>query len=146
MKKYHIYLLLIILFSAVALKVIWWKNSRVEVLIGDKKISVELRRTSLEWEKGLSGRRSLGESAGMLFVFPDTAVRRFWMKDMNFPIDIFWIQGNKVVGMAKGLPPPENGIIPDATSPESVNYVLETNAGFADKYNITLGSPVAVAP
>lgn len=146
MKKHHIYLLLIILFSAVALRIIWWKNSSAEVLIGDKKISAELRRTPLEWEKGLSGRKSLDENAGMLFVFPTTEVRRFWMKDMNFPIDIFWIRDGKVAGMAKELPPPKNGIIPDATSPEPVNYVLETNAGFADKNGVVLGSPFALVP
>jgi len=144
MKKYYLWLLVIILLSAVALRIIWWKNSGADVLIGDKKISVELRRTPLEWEKGLSGRASLDENAGMLFVFPDTDVRRFWMKEMNFPIDIFWIRDNKVVGMAKGLPPPENGIIPDATSPEAVNYVLETNAGFADKYGVKLGASFAL--
>lgn len=144
MKKYHIYLLLIILFSAVILRIIWWKNSGADVMIGDKKISVELRRAPLEWEKGLSGRKSIADNAGMLFVFPDAAVRRFWMKDMNFPIDIFWIRDGRVIGMAKGLPPPQGDVIPDATSPEPVNFVLETNAGFADKYGISLGSPFAL--
>ena len=156
MKKHYLWILGIILVSAVILRVISWQTSKAEVIIGDKKISVEMRRTPLEWEKGLSGRKSLTDDTGMLFVFPDAAIRRFWMKEMRFPIDIFWIRDGRVVGMAKGLPPPpayakasagrQNDIIPDATSHEPVNFVLETNAGFADKYGITLGSPFALVP
>jgi len=148
MKKYYLWLLGIILLSTVALRVISWQTSKASAIIGGQKISVELRRTPMEWEKGLSDRPSLNENAGMLFIFPDTDIRRFWMRDMNFPIDIFWIRDGRVIGMAKGLPPPADsaGVIPDATSPEAVNYVLETNSGFADRYKITLGSSFTLVP
>ncbi|MEK7211699.1 MAG: DUF192 domain-containing protein [Patescibacteria group bacterium] len=146
MKKHYLWLLGIILLSAVALRVISWQASKAEALIGDRKISVEIRRTPMEWASGLSNRKNLAEDSGMLFIFPDAEVRRFWMKDMKFSIDIFWIRDGRVIGMAKGLPPPAEsaGIIPDATSPEPVNFVLETNAGFADRYNVTLGASFAI--
>jgi uncharacterized membrane protein (UPF0127 family) len=108
MKKYHLWLLLIILISAGALKIFWRQSSKATAMIGDQKISVELRRTPLEWEKGLSGRKPLAENTGMLFVFSDTAIRQFWMKDMRFSIDIFWIRNGKVVGIAKEVPIPRD--------------------------------------
>lgn len=62
----------------------------------------------------------------MLFVFPEAGLHRFWMKDMNFPIDIYWLGKNyEVVDVAKNVPPES---YPKTFSPKSpANYVLETN-------------------
>src|SRR6185369_7191082 len=58
--------------------------------IAGRNIKVELATMRAEQEKGLSGRSSLAPDEGMLFVFSGGAPR-FWMKDMNFPIDMIWI-------------------------------------------------------
>ena len=48
-------------------------------------------------QQGLSGRAGLGESEGMLFVFPKDGEYAFWMKDMRFSIDILWLSGNGTI-------------------------------------------------
>lgn len=63
-----------------------------EVIINDQKILVEVVDTWPAIYKGLSGRESLAENQGMLFVFPKLDIYEFWMKDMKFPLDIIWIQ------------------------------------------------------
>ena len=77
----------------------------------------------------------------MLFVFDHPAQYPFWMKDMNFPIDIIWIDENLKVIFIKKNAVPES--YPEVfTSPQNSKYVLEVVAGFSDKYNIKIGDKV----
>jgi uncharacterized membrane protein (UPF0127 family) len=94
--------------------------------------------------KGLSGRRSLNENTGMLFVFDKKDTYGFWMKNMKFPIDIIYLDGNKVVDIKKNVPEPksENADLPIYTPDQPANHVLEVNAGVADKLKITEGSTI----
>ena len=58
------------------------------VTAGGKPFAVKLALDEAAREKGLSGVASLGESEGMLFVFPDSQTRNFWMVDCVMDIDI----------------------------------------------------------
>ena len=91
---------------------------------------------------GLSNRPSLAADEGMLFVFPGYGQPSFWMKDMEFPLDIIWIKDDKVEGTATQLQP-EGDSPRDTYQPVSpVNYVLEVNAGLVDKDDIKIGDAV----
>jgi uncharacterized membrane protein (UPF0127 family) len=89
-------------------------------------------------EKGLSGRAELGRDEGMLFVFEKSGYYGFWMKDMNFSIDIVWISEDKeVVDISEDLAPET---YPDISYPrEEVKYVLELPAGYIESHNVSLG-------
>jgi len=64
----------------------------------------EIADTLGERERGLSGKQSLGDDKGMLFIFEEETLPGFWMKDMKFPIDILWIDENKkIVGIEKNM-------------------------------------------
>ena len=113
------------------------------VRIAQIVIPVEVARSSTEVQKGLSGRETLPENAGMLFVFERPARYRFWMPDMHFPLDIIWINKGHVAGIEKNIPPLADKKQPIFYTPqEPVRFVLETNAGFAKKNNIQVGDPV----
>ncbi len=114
----------------------------VTLLINGKTITVEIADQAAEQIKGLSERKALDADSGMLFVYPDKKFRSFWMKDMNFPLDIIWLDDNTVVGLEKNLAPA--GSLPSKSyeSPLPVNYILEVNAGFTDKYAIKIGDKV----
>src|SRR3989344_8940875 len=62
-----------------------------KIKIGQKTIFIEIADTQEKQKKGLSGRDNLPEDSGMLFVFKEEGHHQFWMKDMNFSIDIIWI-------------------------------------------------------
>lgn len=121
-------------------------NTKV-ITVNSSKINVEIASDKESRTKGLSGRSTLGESNGMLFVFESKDVTPiFWMKDMEIPLDIIWINDGKVVKIDKNIQAPKNGT-PDnqlATySPgQPIDYVLEVNSGFSDKNNIQVGSTV----
>jgi uncharacterized protein len=112
---------------------------RIEV--GDAMLQVEVAHTKEAITRGLSERMRLGENKGMLFVFEKPGIHGFWMKDMNFAIDIVWIgQDKRVVQIMEHIAPET---FPKVFSPrEPIQYVLEVNAGWARKSNIQLGDRI----
>ncbi len=93
---------------------------------------------------GLSFKESMCEDCGMLFPFDEKKVRTFAMRDMMFPLDIIWIDDNKIVKIHKNLEP-EGHIVQNLYSSDfSVNNVLEVNAGFSDKNNIKVGDELHI--
>ncbi len=119
-----------------------------KVQIKEATISAEIADESSEQSKGLSGRQFLASNAGMLFVYKNTEVRRFWMKGMKFPIDIIWINDMKVVDILLDAKPPPEGT-PDKNLTiyqpnEPVDSVLEVNSGFVNANSITIGDDVIV--
>ena len=62
-------------------------SSLTQIKVGNTKISIEIAATQEARITGLSGRKSLAEDTGMLFVFDQkNTVRSFWMKGMEFPL------------------------------------------------------------
>lgn len=116
------------------------------VKINDIAIEVDIADNKQERSQGLSGRDSLAENEGMLFVFERHTTPTFWMKDMNFPIDIIWISDERIVQIDESVPNPEPGTslskLPLYAPSQPVNYVLEVNAGFSEDNGIGVGDLV----
>ena len=121
-------------------------NQEKELTIGDVKIQIEVARTPEEKNQGLSGRQSLAEGSGMLFIFEENSRPNFWMKDMRFAIDIIWINDGKVVQIDRAIPPPEpgtkDGDLELYRSNQPIDFVLEVPSGFSDKNQIEVGGVV----
>lgn len=99
-----------------------------EFTIGKTTLTVEIADTDSEREQGLSGRKNLPKDQGMLFVLDEPGQYGFWMKDMNFPIDIVWLDSHKkIIGITKNLQP--NSYPKIFMSPLGTKYVLELNPG-----------------
>lgn len=104
-----------------------FKNKPSIVTINGKNINVELATTDKKRTKGLSGRSTLSLDTGMLFIFPQADRYTFWMKDTLIPLDIIYINNNTIVDITT-LQPQHDENIPQYSSKEKVNYVLELNA------------------
>lgn len=93
---------------------------------------------------GLSNRKSLDKNTGMLFIFPKKAVYSFWMKNTQIPLDMMFIDDNKIVYIVKNAPPQagKDTTLPIYTPTAQANYVLEVNGGEADKYKYKTGDKV----
>jgi uncharacterized membrane protein (UPF0127 family) len=111
------------------------------------QLTVDLARTSSQWEQGLSGRASMPQNHGMLFVFDHPDLWQFWMHGMEFPLDIIWFGANhSVVYFAQDLPTcPSNGC-QTYSPPTSASYALEVNAGFIATHNVTIGDTFSLTP
>lgn len=117
------------------------QSETTHIMIGGVLLTVELAKTSAAQQKGLSGKPSLPNDHGMLFVFDHQDYWGFWMVEMHFPLDIIWFNSNRqVVFIERDLPPctPQN--CPVFTPNAKAMYVLEVNAGFVEAHQITFGS------
>ncbi len=105
--------------------------------------------TSLEDRKqGLSGVDLLADDVGMLFVFPNLGQHNIWMQEMNFPLDIVWLdETGKVVYVVEDAPPPDDvsGELPVYQSELPAKYVLEMTAGKAESAGIEVGDTIVLS-
>ncbi len=118
------------------------------VEVGGTSFLVEVADTPSARQQGLSGRESLGAECGMWFVFAQPQVATFWMKEMQFPLDIVWVTDElQIAGVAADVPAPgtPNSALPRYSSGIPVRYVLEINAGMAAELGIEPGDAVVVA-
>jgi len=123
--------------------VLLWLVSHSFAIIEGRVLYIERAISVDDKQKGLSNRESLGEYSGMLFEFNKKDRYVFWMKDMRFPIDIIWIDGDRVVALDEHAQIPSEGST-DALqryyAPRDVDKVLEIPAGSAKKWGISVNS------
>jgi uncharacterized protein len=115
-----------------------------ELWVGIHKLHVEIRDTETGRELGLSYRKQMGADEGMIFVFNEPQRYSFWMKGMNFPLDMIWIYQGKVVEVSRQVPAPKPGDTQIATVTPSVaaDQVLEVNGRWAETNGIKVGDVV----
>ena len=104
-------------------------------------IDAELATQPEDIAYGLMNRTEMPESAGMLFFFPEDALRSFWMKNTLIPLDMLFISSDGVINHihqnAKPMdltPIPSNG---DARA------VLELNGGASERMGIKEGDIIS---
>jgi hypothetical protein len=113
-------------------------QAQMEVVLGGKTFLMEMASTPAQWQQGLSGHTPLSANSGMIFIFDKPDNYGFWMKDMNFPLDIIWIgEDFRVVHIEKNLAPDTYPAVYYPGTPSK--YVLEIYAGESDKNNIKIG-------
>tara|TARA_R110002051_G_scaffold170841_1_gene241417 strand:- start:4367 stop:4861 length:495 start_codon:yes stop_codon:yes gene_type:complete len=96
------------------------------------KFDVEIAETPYETETGLMYRKAMLANRAMLFIFPDVKMHSFYMKNTEIPLDIIFIDEDlKIASFQKNAEPfNENGL----SSQVPIKYVLEVNAGLAEKF------------
>jgi uncharacterized membrane protein (UPF0127 family) len=114
------------------------------VVIKDQTFSITVAQTEQEKQKGLSGVASLPLEEGKLFIFEKPGTYAFWMKDMKFPIDIIFINGDKIVSIAENAKPVTSGEFPVYQPTGPSDKALEINAGLSKKYNFKPGDKVEI--
>jgi len=112
----------------------------IEVTLGGEVHELELKLTEAEIRQGMMGREHLDEDAGMLFVFPDAAVRSFWMKNCLIPLDVIFLSGEgRVVSIRTMKVPDDNDNPPSYSSRWPAQFAIELNAGRAEQLGIRAG-------
>lgn len=106
-------------------------------------VLAEVVTTQEAQAKGLSGRASMLEDQGMLFVFERADRYPFWMKDMLIPIDIVWLSGDQVVDVTANVPVPTGEALPTYAPQTPSDHVLELSAGAAERHSIRINSTLS---
>jgi uncharacterized membrane protein (UPF0127 family) len=115
------------------------------VTLHGTRFVVELATDEASREHGLMARTQLAQDRGMLFVFPDTQPRWFWMKDTLIPLDILYFDdGRKLVSMQLDVPPCKADPCATYPSDKPARYVLELSAGTVRRIGAHVGDKLAI--
>ena len=107
--------------------------------INGERFTLYYATTPEQWQKGFQG-KTVGEREAMLFVFPDSRERRFWMMGTKSPLDIIFLDGDfRVTGIYRNLQPCR---LSCATYPGEGMYVLELRGGVSEELGLKEGERV----
>lgn len=106
-------------------------------------IDLESPKTFDQKKIGLMGRTQMGENHGMIFIYPEATLRSFWMKNTLIPLDMIFLNNNKIIKIIPNVPPCHN--FPDCPSygPEKISgQVIELNAGRSKALHLQEGQTI----
>lgn len=111
-----------------------------------KQLYLEVVKNPDSLQQGLSGRPLMISSSGysidgMLFLLPGRQLAHFWMPEMNFDLDICWLDRQKFLDCQRQVPAKQadgsaNPVI--YSSPQAVSTVLETVPGVLTEQDLEL--------
>lgn len=99
--------------------------------IGGIPLHVDVLRTSAEQAKGYRGRNAPGPNEGLLFLYSELTKVGFWMKDVDFPLQLLAFDENNVLFQIINMHP-RTEMIRDVNRPcskvvEVQQYWCQTN-------------------
>ncbi|TVR70442.1 MAG: DUF192 domain-containing protein [Spirochaetaceae bacterium] len=107
--------------------------------VGDHPFRVELAVTVEDRARGLMFREDLAPDQAMLFVFPDSAPRSFWMKDTPLPLSIAFISAAGVILEMYDMEPLS---LDPVRSRFPARFALEVNQGRFTELGIAPGDRI----
>ncbi|MGA9343035.1 MAG: DUF192 domain-containing protein [Rhodanobacteraceae bacterium] len=115
------------------------------VEIDGHRLTAELAESDSARERGLMYREHMAPDHGMLFVFPDSAMRVFWMKNTKIALDmLFFDDQRKLISVQRRVPPCRSDPCPLYPSAGPARYVLELNGGQAEKLDVKPGDQLHI--
>jgi uncharacterized membrane protein (UPF0127 family) len=111
--------------------------------LGEHTLTVELASTPDQWYRGLMHREHLGDDEGMLFVYPDSQPRSFWMKNTFIPLSVGLFDADRRLVEILHLDPPRSVMqvtLPVTVSQRPARYALEVRQGWFADHAIAVGA------
>lgn len=146
-KKWHYIFFAVVVLLFIGLKIYSYYWPKATININGRILKVLVADTQQNRLKGWSGQKDMGQYDGMLFVFPEKSQHAMVMRDMNFPLDIIWINGLTIVDMAPNLQP-EKGRAEEDLTPYFARLpstlVLEVPAGFIAQNKLKIGDVIEI--
>ena len=91
-------------------------------------------------------RVTLAPDHSMLFTFPTSASKGFWMKNTPIPLDILYFDSKlRLVSMQLDVPPCKADPCPIYSSVGSAQYVLELAADTATRIGVRVGDVLEIS-
>lgn len=110
------------------------------VVLKGKSFYVEVADNDPARMKGLMFREHMPADRGMIFLFPEEGMQAFWMKNTLIPLDILYFDRKfRLVSAQTEVPPCKADPCPSYPTSAPAQYVLELNAGMADKLGVKVG-------
>ncbi|WP_107670883.1 DUF192 domain-containing protein [Cyanothece sp. BG0011] len=114
------------------------------VKIDETVIELEVAKTPEQQQMGLMYRQSLEKNRGMIFVFEQLRPVRFWMKNVNIPLDMIFLANGRVRAVFPNVPPCSVDPCPTYGPENLVNQVIELAGGRATELGIEPGDQLDI--
>lgn len=101
------------------------------------KLDVEFATDRESITQGLMFRQEMELDQGMLFLMPSEEPQSFWMRNTYIPLDIIFANANKEIVKIRANTTPLSE--DQVTSEVPAAYVLEVNAGYAERNGLKEG-------
>ncbi len=103
-------------------------------------LDIEIANDDYSTQTGLMYRESMQNHQGMLFIFPKSELRNFYMKNTEISLDIIYISEDKqIVSIQKNAKPMNETSLP---SEAPAKFVLEVNGGLSNTWNLEQGDTI----
>ena len=124
-----------------------WPHTSLAVItvqVGGLPLVVEVADNATARSRGLQHRDKLAADAGMLFVYPDAGVRRFWMKDTQIDLDIGFFDDASRLIEVRSMTALDQHV--QHVSSKPAKYALEVNRGWFAANRVAAGAVLRLQP
>ena len=118
------------------------------VELAGERFTVEVAADDASRARGLMFRDAMPRDHGMLFIHEAEGPLAYWMKNTRIPLDILYFDsGLRLVSQRRDVPPCTAGDrCPPYPSSAPARFVLELNAGEAERLRLQDGAELKVGP
>ncbi len=111
--------------------------TEIAIQLESHELVVEIANSPLLRQRGLMFRRLLQDDHGMLFIFEESGLHGFWMKNTYIPLDIGFFDENRVLIEVHSMEPHSLEV---TRVSKNAKYALEIAQGWFKKNKIEPGS------
>jgi hypothetical protein len=99
-----------------------------------KNIVVEIPETTEEQSVGLMNRDPISYDQGMFFIFDKDRVQSMWMKNVNFSLDMIFVDNRQLILNIEENTEPRTSNLYESNG--LCKYVIEVLGGFCEKFKV----------
>jgi uncharacterized membrane protein (UPF0127 family) len=111
-----------------------------QAVIGARRLALWIVADPESRAHGLMGVESLPGDTGMLFIFPDAAVRTFWMRNTPLPLSIAFLDDDGMILNIADMAPFDEQTLHASAGP--ARYAIEVPQGWFTANRIAAGTVV----
>ena len=113
----------------------------VQMRVGSQTFALEVADTDEAREIGLMHRDSMPKDHGMIFMFDESQIRGFWMKNTKIPLDIIFVSSDGRIVSIHQMEPYD---INTTSSDYPARYAIELNQGAAQDAGAKVGDVLQI--
>ena len=129
--------------------------STIEINIAGEPFHLELMINQVSRTEGMMNRSTIPSDGGMLFVFPDSQVRSFWMKNCSIAIDLIYLDSRGTITSLHqmSIEPPQGpdesdwqyeGRLNHYWSKGPARFAIELVAGSINRLNLKVNDHISL--
>lgn len=111
--------------------------------VGDVELKVQVVVRPNELRQGLMHRPFLGETEGMVFVYPAPGAHSFWMRNTLIPLDIGFFSPAGELREVRAMNPLDENLVTSYSA--DIQFAIETNQGWYRANGVKPGAKLDMA-